>query len=443
MFRFIDLHLSNWKTDRNRKPLILRGARQVGKTFAVRKLGKQFKTFIEINFEKSPKFKDIFESNLDPKRIIQILSAEFNVKIIPGETLIFFDEVHEAPRALLSLRYFYEEIPELHVLAAGSLLNLAIEEVGVPVGRISFFHIYPMSLLEFLKALNQDLLIELILSHAPNQPIDNFTHETLLTLLSEYLAIGGMPAVIQSWCTIKETYECFKIQQSIIDTYRNDFPKYSKKLQVKYVELIFEQLALQLGQKFKFTEVPGEYRKRELLPALELLVKADLAHLIYHSDSQGLPIGAQLDFNKFKGILLDVGLTQAIAGLKISDWLINFKQNLINKGGIAEAFIGQEILAYGNPFQSKSLYYWQRDSKNSQAEVDYVMQCHDKIIPIEVKSDKGKTLKSMSLFLESHPLSEFGIRFSTHNFSLHDKIHSYPLYAVAAFLKDQELFSSE
>ncbi len=438
MFRFIDLYLLEWvsKKPAERKPLLFRGARQVGKTYAARNLGKKFKYYVEVNFEKTPRLIQIFEKDLDPARIIQILSAELKTPIIPSETLIFLDEIQEAPRALIALRYFFEEMPELHVIAAGSLLNLAIEQVGVPVGRISFFHIYPMSWLEYLLAMGRDKMVEILLSHGIQNPIDDFLHDSLLELLSEYIAIGGMPAVVQSWQEKRDLKLCSEIHHSIIQNYRNDFPKYARKAQIKYVELIFEQIPLQLGNKFVFREVPGEYRKRELLPALELLIKSDLAHAIYHSSGQGLPLGAQIDLNKFKVLALDIGIAQAMLGLKLTDWFIQSNNTLINKGAIVESFIGQELLVYRDPYQMKDLYYWHRETRNSQAEIDYLIQCNTHIIPIEVKSDKGRTLKSISLFLENHSKIKEGVRFSTHPFSEYDRILSYPLYAVATFLKD-------
>lgn len=438
MFRFIDLHLNAWmaKGPTERKPLLFRGARQVGKTYAARKLGEQFKYYVEVNFEKSARLIPIFEKDLDPKRIIQILSSELQIPIIPGETLVFLDEIQESPRALIALRYFFEDMPELHVIAAGSLLNLAIEQVGVPVGRISFFHIYPMSWLEYLIAIGRDKMVEIVLSHGIQNPLDELLHNSLLALLSEYMAIGGMPAVVQSWQEKKDLMACSDIHHSIIQNYRNDFPKYTRRAQIKYVELMFEQIPLQLGNKFVFKHIPGEYRKRELLPALELLVKSDLAHMIYHSSSQGLPIGAQIDLNQFKVLTLDIGITQSMLGLKLTDWFMHPNTTLINKGAIVESFIGQELLVYRDPYQSKDLYYWHRETKNSQAEIDYLIQCNAEVVPIEVKSDKGRTLKSMSFFLESHLNIKGGIRFSTHSFSEYDKISSYPLYAVATFLKD-------
>lgn len=254
-------------------------------------------------------------------------------------------------------------------------------------------------------------------------------HNQLLEILREYLVIGGMPEVVQTWIKTKDPIQCSKIQQTIIQSYRQDFGKYAKDRQVEYVETLFESALKQLGQKFKFSEIPGEYRKRELSPALELLDKAGVIHKIYQSTGQGIPIGATKNLDKFKVILLDVGLSQALLGLDLSDWFLNPAIHLINKGILTEAFVGQELLVYGDNYNTH-LYYWQRDTKGSEAELDYLIQLKGHLIPIEVKSNKGGHLKSMHLFLDNHPNIPFGIRFSTHNYSVHQKIYSYPLYAI-------------
>lgn len=434
MKRFIDLQISDWSTQSHRKPLLLRGARQVGKTFAARRLGRTFPQFIEINFEKEARFKTIFEYDLDPVRIIRELAVALKTTITPGETLLFFDEIQDAPNVVSALRYFYEDMPELHLIAAGSLLDFALENLSVPVGRLSAFYLYPMSWMEFLQAYDENLLYEEILKRNAT-PMSTLIHEKALRLLGEYLAIGGMPEAVHSWVTEKDPAACFSIHQNLINFYRQDFQKYAKKNQIPHIETLFSNIPYQLGKKFKSNLVPGEYRKRELFPALDLLEKAGVIHKIYYSAGQGLPLGAQIDPDKFKVIFLDVALTQTLLGLDLADWFIEPEKTLINKGMLTEAFIGQELLAYANPITKASLYYWQREAKNSKAEVDYLMQNHGKIIPIEVKSDKGNTLKSMHLFLDSHPDSPYGVKFSTHNFSLFEKIHAYPLYAVLNYLK--------
>lgn len=432
MFRFIDLHLKEWVSSESRKPIILRGARQVGKTFAVRKLGATFKNYIEINFEESPHLKRIFGENesLDPVRIIRDLSSALNQAIVPGETLLFFDETQVCPKVIIALRYFYEKMPTLHVIAAGSLLDFAIEKVGIPVGRTEFYYLYPVSFLEYLKADGANIMIETILNHNVNEPISEVVHDRILEKLREYLAIGGMPEVVASWVKKKDPVECSKIHHTILNSYRQDFGKYATEYQIKYVELIFENAAKQLGKKFKFSDLEGDFRKRELAPALELLAKAGVLHRIYQSTGQGIPIGATAHPDKFKVMMLDVGLTQALLGLNLSDWFLNPQSAFINRGALVEAFVGQELLTYSEHYIESKLYYWQRDVKGSEAELDFLLQLQAKIIPIEVKSDRGRTFKSMHLFMNTFPETPFGIRFSTHNYSVHEKILSYPLYAI-------------
>jgi len=437
MFRWIQFYLKEWSQSAYRKPLLLRGARQVGKTFAVRQLGAAFPHFIEVNFEASPKLKKIFtdDKELNPERIIRDLSLTLNAEIIPGKTLLFFDEIQEAPAALIALRYFYEKMPELHVIAAGSLLDFVIESIGTPVGRVDFLNMYPMTWFEFLIAKGHHLIVKAILSQDANQPMTEIIHQKCLELLAEYLVIGGMPAAVDCWIQSQNPHECLKIQQSLLQTYRQDFYKYAKEHQIKYVEWVFEGCSAQLGKIFKFSHLGSEFRQRELMPALSLLEKANIVHRVYYSSGQGIPLGAQINPKKYKIIFLDVGLSQTMLGVNIADWFLEAEKTLINQGAITEAFVGQELLAYGNPYQKDYLYFWQREAKGSEAEVDYIIPFQQQVIPVEVKSGKGTQLKSLHLFLESHPKSSFGIRFSSHHFSIHEKLKSYPLYAIPSALQ--------
>jgi predicted AAA+ superfamily ATPase len=431
MKRSIDKQLQAWAAQKELKPLLLRGARQVGKTYAVRELGKQFDNFIEINLELKPAASAFFKDDLQPGRIVQEISYLINQEIVPGQTLLFFDEVQVEPRVIQALRYFYEMMPNLHVIAAGSLLNFAIELVGVPVGRVEFLYMYPFSFLEFMQALGETILLKALDEHPVNQLISVVAHERLLVLLKQYLAIGGMPEVVQAWVNHQNAARCLKIQQNLIAAYRQDFNKYAKRNQMKYLDILFDNLPLQLGQKFKYSAVPGEFRKRELAPCLELLVTAGVVHKVYHTAAQGLPLGAQVDPDDFKIVFLDVALAQAMLGLDITDWLLSTEQQpWVNKGAMMEAFVGQELLVYGSSEQKQQLYYWLRDERTAQAEIDYVVAIGHQIVPIEVKGGMGSTLKSMHIFLEKHPNSPFGIRFSVQNYSVYEKIHSYPLYAV-------------
>lgn len=441
MKRFIDKYLLEWKL-KAEKPLLIRGARQVGKTFAVRELGKTFDNLVEINFELEPKFKTLFEKDLKPERIIQEISLILDKTIIPGKTLLFFDEIQAAPNAISSLRYFYEMMRGLHIIAAGSLLDFSTELIGLPVGRVESFYMYPMSFIEFLRARRKNLG-ELILSSSPDEIFSEVIDNEILTYLGEYLIIGGMPEVVGSWINERNINKCIALQQSLIDAYRQDFNKYAKKNQTKYLDLLFEAIPSLVGRKFKFSNVSKDYQKRELAPALDLLQKAGIIHKIIRTDGQGLPFGAQADLDQFKLIFFDVALGQAVLGLEgMKNWLINPKDSIVNKGEVVEAFVGQEMLAYSNPSIKNSLYYWQRTSRGSEAEVDYLVQKDGKVIPVEVKSGKGNTLQSMKSFLESHTSSSYGIRFSIQQYSYFDKVYSYSLYNIFNVLNNKIVLAS-
>lgn len=432
MKRIIDAYLAQWKNDSNRKPLLLRGARQVGKTHAVRAVGKTFNHFVEINFERNQRALAIFDNDksLDPKRILQDIFALNDEKIIPGSTLLFFDEIQIAPRAITALRYFFEEMPELHIIAAGSLLDFTIEKIGIPVGRVRSLYMYPLSFIEFLCALGKSAVVEQLLEKADVE-YSSGVHADLLDLVGKYLAVGGMPEAVNQWIKTGNINECLMVHQDIIDTYQQDFGKYAKSSQIDHVARVFASIPHQLGGKFKYTVIDGDYRKRELAPALDLLKTAGIVHQIFHTAAQGIPLEAEADLGFYKAMLMDIAISQKILGLETGSWIVQPLQVFANKGPVVEAFVGQEILAYADPRQRAQLYYWQRMAKNSTAEVDYLLQDQEAIIPIEVKSGVGTTLRSLHMFLETHPRSLYGVRFSTQNFSVHDRIHSYPLYAVA------------
>lgn len=428
MKRLIDWHLRTWKDSARRKPLLLRGARQVGKTYAVRALGAHFDSIVEINFELLPEAKTIFDSDLMPQRIIWELGLLTKKTITPGKTLLFLDEIQGAPQVILALRYFYELMPDLHVIAAGSLLDFAIEKVGLPVGRVDTLYIYPLSFIEFLAAMNQPLFIDAIVQA---QPLSKIIHMELLSLLKQYLAIGGMPEVVYEWANTKNPTTVHEVQRQLIETYRQDFPKYAKKYEIKYVETLFNQIPHFIGEQFKYSSIHGEFKKRELAPCLELLRHANVVHQITHSAGNGLPLGAEVNLERFKMIFLDVGISQAMLGLDISAWLLNPDTNLINRGTIVEAFVGQELLCYGSPKWKNDLYFWKREAKGSLAEVDYLYTQENIVLPIEVKSGHGSTLRSLHQFLAEHPQSPYGIRIWAEEYLYTDVVDSRPLYAIA------------
>lgn len=426
MKRLIDQELKKWKTSSGRKSLLLRGARQVGKTFSVRRLGETYADFYEINLEKRPELHSIFERNLDPVRILRDLSVDRGAPIQPGETLLFFDEIQACPKAILSLRYFYEEMHELHIIGAGSLLEFAIEQIGLPVGRVQTLTVYPMSFAEFLAAKGQTLLLEAI---CEQMILSQVVQDNAIRFLSEYFVIGGLPEIVANWVSTEQPLEVKDKLSITVNTYRQDFEKYAKKSQLKYLNLLLQHIPLQIGKKFKFQGI-GEYRKRELAPCLELMEKAHIIHMVYHTSGQGIPLGAQADLERYKVIFFDVAVTQQLLGLDLKGWFLKPGEEFVNQGALVESFIGQEMMAYSSPNMRNTLFYWQREARGSEAEIDYLSMINGEIVPIEVKAGKGSTLKSLHSFLSSHPKSPYGIKISLADRSKFENIVSLPLYAA-------------
>jgi hypothetical protein len=250
------------------------------------------------------------------------------------------------------------------------------------------------------------------------------------------MAVGGMPEAVKCWVDNNDLIACNNVHQSLITAYKQDFLKYAKKFQLKYVELLFSKIPFFIGKKFKYSNLSADYRKRELAPCLELLAKAGVIHKIFHSSGNGIPLGGEADPNKFKVIFLDIAITQTILGLDTKDWILNSGNQYINMGNITEAFVGQELMAYSQPNLEQTLYYWHKETRGSSAEVDYLIQKDAAVVPIEVKCGHGSSLKSLQIFLSKKTKTPYGVRLSTHNYSIFDKIHSYPLYAVAKILSN-------
>lgn len=431
MERQIEKKLDIWKHKTRRKPLLLRGARQVGKTYIVRQFGRKFQRYTEINFELSKDAEYIFKADLKPDRIIRDLALLTKNKIVPGETLLFLDEIQEAPEAIKALRYFHENMPELHVIAAGSLLEFQIEQIGIPVGRVSAMYLYPLSFSEFLVAGQNDEYLTAINNVFKEGSVNQAIHNRLMMLMGEYIAIGGMPEAVDCWIDTKDFQECSEIHKVLIETFRQDFHKYSKNYQIKYIDRLFNEIPNLLGRKFKFSAISGESRKRELNPALELLQKAGIVHKIFHTSGQGLPLGAGINFNRFKMIFLDIALSQTILNMDATLWILNPMEQIVNKGSVAESFVGQELIARSEIDIKSQLFYWHREARSSNAEVDYLIIKNDRIIPVEIKSGKEGTLKSIHYFLKNHSQSPYGMRFYAGMPNISGKIRSYPLYCAA------------
>lgn len=423
-------HLLKWKNSLNRKPLIIRGARRVGKSYIIREFAKTFHSFAEVNFELNPHMKNIFTDDLNPDAIVLKLSLALDCEITEKKTLLFLDEVQFCPQAITSLRYFYEKMPNLHVVAAGSLLDFSLEEIGIPVGRVRSIYMYPFSFKEFLIASGNEKLIEFVLNHSPKKTLDIIFHNKLTSLLNEYMAVGGMPEAVQMWLTTKELKQVKQVHNDLIDTFRQDFMKYSSSNKIHHVEKVFNSVPFLLGKKFTYVSVDRDVRSRELKQALLLLEKAGVIHIITHSSSNGIPLGAEANHNIFKVIFLDIALAQTLLGVEAKNWILDGTNMFINRGEISEAFVGQELIAYNDPYIKKNIYYWLRERKSSSAEVDYVHAIERHITPIEVKSGKTGTLKSIYQFLKEKEQSRYGVHFSSNNFYEKEKIKGVPLYAV-------------
>jgi len=430
MIRNIDNHLTNWKNDSGRKILMLRGARQIGKTYSVRQLGKLFPYFIEINFEFERDVKLFFQQSLNPQNIIEKLSAYFATPIIAGKTLLFFDEIQECEDALKSLRFFYEKMPELHVIAAGSLLEFALQSIpSFGVGRISSLFMYPLTFNEFLMATNETGLVEMLEKSNFQNPIDLPFYNKVIDYYKTYCLIGGMPEVVKTYIEQRDLLKCQKILSSLVITFKDDFAKYKKRTPVDCLNETFSSIVFQSGAKFMFSNINSQSVHKTLQQSLELLVMAGLAHKIYHTSAQGLPLGAQINLKKFKVILFDIGIHQQITCVDIPSFLTATNFNSINKGNLAEIMAGNELIANAEPDKPQQLYYWHRESKSSNAEIDYIIQKNNNILPIEIESGTKGQMQSMYLFLHEKNL-EYGLRISLENFSEYDKIKTMPLFAI-------------
>ncbi len=430
MKRTIKQTLLDWKNNPSRKPILLRGARQVGKSFLIKELGQSFDSYVEFNFDFDRKLVSVFEQDSDPERIIKELSIAAEKRIVPGKTLLFLDEIQECPNAIRALRYFYENMADLHVIAAGSLLDFVLENIGVPVGRIQMLYLYPLSFVEFLQAKEKILLLENLSEHDIQRPIPEFMHKQLIKLYGEYMAVGGMPEVVNEWLLNADLRKTRKIQRSLIETYTADFGKYASRYEKPHVETVYSAVPRLTGKKFVYTAVNPDVRSRELKPAMDLLSKAGVIHAITHSSSSGLPLAAEINPKFCKVILSDIGLMQAMLTYDCKSWILEPEKAAADFGSVVESFVGQEILAYSAPDQKQNLYYWAREKRGSTAELDYVAELHGDVIPIEVKAGRLSALRSMNLFLKEKSSSPYGLLFSQLNFSAGQTIRNYPLYSV-------------
>jgi predicted AAA+ superfamily ATPase len=395
-------YLIEWLYSRDRKPLVIRGARQVGKTWIIRELAQsQQKQLIELNFEKNPEIQSLFNSN-NPSEILSNLIAFTRKEINPSESILFLDEIQTAPGLLSKLRWFAEDMPQLPVIAAGSLLDFALAEhtFSMPVGRISYLYLEPLSFEEFLEATENKPLRDYMQNYKWNIEIPDAIHNQLMRLIKEYLIVGGMPSAVASWATKKDPLALNQIQYDLLTTYREDFSKYKGRLSIDRLEDIMTSIPRQLGKKFVYSHANPEASSAPLKQALELLTKARVGHSVISTSANGLPLGAEANNKFFKIILLDCGLCCISLGLSLNQLATATEINLINNGAMAEQFTGQILRTISPPYIDPSLYYWHREKPTSSAEVDYIIQHDNQVVPLEVKAGKTGSLKSLREFIK-------------------------------------------
>lgn len=432
MKRHIEKELWLWKDQSDRCPLIVRGARQVGKSYLIEKFGKEaFDDCLVVNFELRPELEECFTS-LDPKDILKKLQAYLNATVIPGETLIFLDEIQRCPMALMALRYFKEKRPDLHVIAAGSLLEFVLqdEDFSFPVGRVEYLHMRPMSLLETLRALDRGLLVDQMQEWSLRSPPDAGLHQHCLDLIRPYLFVGGMPAIVRLYKNDGDFQLCARRQAALLKTYRDDFGKYAHHARHKYLQKVLDRAPYLVGKHFQYSKVDAEMRSRDLKLAVEQLSQAGLLSCVHATKANGLPLRAEINERKFKVLLLDVGLLQLALG-NLATEMLQSDITEIHRGALAEQFVGQELLAYSDCYMEKLLHFWEREKKSSSAEVDYVVNIEGRIIPIEVKAGATGRLRSLKQLMEEKSLP-LGLRISQRPLSFEDGVLSVPFYMVHA-----------
>lgn len=435
--RHIDKVLALWAKDENRKPLLVRGARQVGKTTAIRHLAEQFEYFAEIDFNDRKDLHYMFDGSYSPQEICQLLSIQTHTPILPGKTLLFFDEIQACPAAINRLRYFYEKYPEIHLVAAGSLLEFALESIpSYGVGRIRSIFMYPFCFEEFLWAADDEMLSDAINNASPHNPLPEAIHKQAVRQLKKFLALGGMPDVVARYCNDGNILECQNILSELIRSFRDDFAKYRNRVPALRIDAVFRSVAEQGLGKFVYNRVGTGGNTDQIRTALETLILAGLVYPVTHTSANGIPLGAEINEKYRRMIYMDTGLLQCILGLDLSNFFVSSDMTVINRGALAETFVGTEIIKSSSCYNPQSLYCWHREKSGSNAEVDYIVQNGSGIYPIEVKSGTKGSMQSMRIFLEQKQLSH-GIRTSLENFSVYDNILVYPLYAIKNFLTQQ------
>ncbi len=441
--RHAEQHLMSWYRSRRRKPLVLRGARQVGKSTLVRQFAENnHLSLAEINLERHLYLDAVFKT-LDIGRITRELEAVAGKRIDPQNTVLFLDEIQGAPHAIQALRYFYEEKPSLPVIGAGSLLEFTLSDhhFSMPVGRITYYHLGPLTFKEFLAAVSPDLLTYLS-DFTLGEDIPIAAHEKLLYHQREYLFVGGMPEAVQLFIEEGSLTEVAAVHGAIADTYQDDFAKYAKQKELVLLQQVFRQIPRGLGKKVKYSNMAREEPSKRVKDIIDLLTHARVCHQVFYSHCTGIPLYADINPNVYKLLFMDVGMANHMCG---NDWIFlesMDNRSLVNEGGLAEQFVGQHLL---KSHQAPQLTYWLREAKSANAEVDYVISQGNLVVPTEVKAGKSGSLKSLQQFVfhkgvasavrfDLNPPSvqnvRHGIRSREGNRTVEYMLMSFPLYMV-------------
>ena len=421
-----------WKSSDERKPMVLKGARQVGKTWLMKEFGKNYyKSFVYFNFDEEDELKSIFETNKNPQRIIELLSMIAGEKIHPLDTLVIFDEVQECPEALNALKYFKEKANEYHVIAAGSLLGtLLAKPKSYPVGMVNLLDIFPLTFEEFLEATDAPLFAYYEGIHKEQQ-IEEIFHNRLLEAYNNYLIIGGMPECVSSWLKHKDPAKIAQIQRELIEVYENDFSKHNGKVNSGRILMVFRSIVTQLAksnEKFMYGAVREGARARDFEEAIEWLVSAGMLNRIYNVSKLEHPLSAFDKLDQFKLFLFDTGLLKQMAGIDNSAILL--KSTYQFKGQLTENYVLQQLRGQ---FDVMPRYFSSRNG-----EIDFVLQCGMDIIPVETKGGEDKSALTFKKYVaDNHP--QYAVRFSKMGYRKDGNITNIPLYLVG---KTKELLGS-
>lgn len=428
MYRKISKFLEAWKENPHRKPLILQGARQVGKTYSILEFGRtHYENVAYFNFESNPKLNKTFEENISPDYLIPLLSHIAGQTIIKEKTLIVFDEVQLCERALTSLKYFCEQAPEYHIIVAGSLLGVAVNRnlYSFPVGKVDMKTLYPMDMEEFMLALGEDMLVSRIKEcFETNTAMPSALHDAAMQIYRQYLVVGGMPECVMQYVTTKDHILVRHTQSNILASYLNDMSKYNNLNEIKKTRLVYDNITVQLSKKntrFQYKLVKKGGRASEFENAIEWLVLSGIVSQVYKAEQIRKPLENYKDIDAFKIYVSDLGLLCAKKELMPNDVLYMVEELNDFKGGMVENYVNSQLITNGY-----TTYYWESDRG---AEVDFVIQREGKLIPIEVKSADNTKAKSLRVYMDTHH-PEYAIKLSAKNFGFEDHKKTVPLYAA-------------